>query len=237
MAERRMFSKTIIDSDAFLDMPMSSQLLYFHLSMRADDDGFVGNPKRIIRMIGANDDDLKVLLTKRYLLAFDSGVVVIKHWRINNYLQNDRHKKTTYIEELNTLTLDNKNGYIEKGNNQCIQDVYTMYTQDSIGKDSINKVSKKEKKEDIYVEDVNTHAYTQESYDDIMTDLEVSEELKPSLQDFIRHCVLNKKTLTNDKLRNIIIRLDMNCQTEQEKIQSLRRAISGGYFDIAEGRD
>ena len=82
MAERRMFAKTIIDSDAFLDMPLSAQALYFHLSMRADDEGFVGNPKRIRAMVGASEDDLKLLLLKRFLLAFESGVVVIKHWKI-----------------------------------------------------------------------------------------------------------------------------------------------------------
>ena len=99
MAERRMFAKTIIDSDAFIDMPLSTQTLYFHLSMRADDDGFINNPKKIQRMIGATDDDLKLLLAKRYILAFDSGVIVIKHWKIHNYIEKDRYKPTVYIEE------------------------------------------------------------------------------------------------------------------------------------------
>ena len=90
MAERRMFARTIIDSDAFLDMPHTTQLLYFHLSMRADDDGFINNPKNIMRMIGCKDDDLKILLTKKFILPFESGVVVIKHWQIHNYIQKDR---------------------------------------------------------------------------------------------------------------------------------------------------
>ena len=84
MAERRMFAKTIIDSDAFLDMPLSSQSLYFHLSMRADDDGFINNPRKIQRMIGASDDDLKLLIAKRFIIPFESGIVVIKHWRIHS---------------------------------------------------------------------------------------------------------------------------------------------------------
>ena len=100
MAERRMFAKTIIDSDMFLDMPLSTQALYFHLSMRADDDGFINNPRKIQRMIGAADDDLKVLVMKRFILPFDSGVVVIKHWKIHNYIRNDRYKETVYKEEL-----------------------------------------------------------------------------------------------------------------------------------------
>lgn len=111
MAERRMFAKTIIDSDAFLDMPMSAQLLYFHLSMRADDEGFLNNPKKIQRMIGASDDDLTLLKLKKFLITFDTGVVVIKHWRINNYLQNDRIKATIYQEEKSMLGVKKNKAY------------------------------------------------------------------------------------------------------------------------------
>ena len=94
MAERRMFTKKIIDSDAFLDMPLSTQALYFHLGMRADDEGFINSPKKIQRMIGATDDDMKLLLAKRFIIAFESGVVVIKHWKMHNYIQADRFKPT-----------------------------------------------------------------------------------------------------------------------------------------------
>lgn len=129
MAERRMFAKTIIDSDAFLDMPLSAQALYFHLSMRADDDGFVNNPKKIQRMIGASDDDCKLLVLKRFILTFESGVIVIKHWKIHNYIQKDRYKETVYLEEKSTLALTENNAYTE-----CIQDVSRLDTQVSIGK-------------------------------------------------------------------------------------------------------
>ena len=134
MADRRMFSKTIIDSDAFLDMPLSTQALYFHLSMRADDEGFVGNPRKVMRMIGASEDDLKILIMKRFILTFDSGIVVIKHWKIHNYIQNDRFKETTYLEEKASLMLDGKKAYTEKKD-----DVYSLDTQVSIGKDRIGK--------------------------------------------------------------------------------------------------
>ena len=90
-----MFSKTIVDSDAFLDMPLSTQALYFHLSMRADDDGFLNNTKRIQRLIGATDDDLKLLVMKRFVIPFEDGVVVIKHWRMNNYIRTDIHRRFT----------------------------------------------------------------------------------------------------------------------------------------------
>ena len=141
MAERRMFAKTIVDSDAFLDMPLSAQALYFHLSMRADDDGFVNNPKKIQRMIGASDDDCKLLIIKRFILTFESGVVVIKHWRIHNYIQKDRYKETLYQEEKAQLELTDKNAYTEAEKVPCIQDVSKTDTQDrlELGKDSIGK--------------------------------------------------------------------------------------------------
>nr|DAQ13829.1 MAG TPA: replisome organizer [Caudoviricetes sp.] len=113
MAERRMFAKTIIDSDAFLDMPLSTQAFYFHLSMRADDDGFVNNPKKIQRMIGCTDDDLRILIVKRFVLTFDSGVIVIKHWRLHNTLRKDRYKPTIYQEEFKKLFLKKDGGYTE----------------------------------------------------------------------------------------------------------------------------
>ncbi|MFQ9728930.1 MAG: phage replication initiation protein [Clostridium perfringens] len=111
MAERRMFSKTIIDSDIFLDMPLSTQALYFHLSMRADDDGFVNNPRKIQRMVGCGDDDIKLLIAKQFIIPFESGICVIKHWRIHNYIRNDRYKPTMYQEEKGQLLLEENNMY------------------------------------------------------------------------------------------------------------------------------
>ena len=137
MAERRMFAKTIIDSDAFVDMPLSTQALYFHLSMRADDDGFINNPKRIQRMIGCADDDLKVLIAKRFILPFDSGVVVIKHWKIHNYIQKDRYKETVYLDEKAKLLVKENGVYTEAENlldTSCIHPVSKVDTQVSIGK-------------------------------------------------------------------------------------------------------
>ena len=111
MAERRMFSKTIIDSDEFLDMPLSSQALYFHLSMRADDEGFINNHKKIQRMIGASDDDMKVLIAKGFILLFESGIIVVKHWRIHNYIRADRLVKTNYQEERSLLDIKANGAY------------------------------------------------------------------------------------------------------------------------------
>ena len=132
MAERRMFAKQIVLSDAFLDMPLSARCLYFTLGMFADDDGFVNNPKGIMRQCGATEDDMKILLVKKFLLAFDSGVIVIKHWKIHNYIQKDRYKKTKYLEERELLELDDRQIYHKK--DECIQNGY-------IGKDRLGKVS------------------------------------------------------------------------------------------------
>lgn len=139
MAERRMFAKTIIDSDAFLDMPLSSQVLYFHLSMRADDDGFINNPRKIQRMVGATEDDLKLLIAKNFIIPFDSGIVVIKHWRIHNYIQKDRYKETVYQEERSLLSVKDNGAYTL--DTECIQDGYSLDTQVRLGKESIGKDS------------------------------------------------------------------------------------------------
>ena len=111
MAIKRMFTMKIVDSDAFLDMPLSTQALYFHLNMRADDDGFIGNPKRIQRLIGASDDDLKLLIAKRFVLVFENGVIVIKHWRMHNTLSANRYTETAYIDEKKALLLKDNKAY------------------------------------------------------------------------------------------------------------------------------
>lgn len=106
-----MFSKTIIDSDSFLDMSLSTQALYFHLSMRADDDGFINNPRKIQRMIGSGDDELKLLIAKKFVIPFESGICVIKHWKIHNYIRNDRYTETLYQEEKSQLEHEENKAY------------------------------------------------------------------------------------------------------------------------------
>lgn len=150
MADKRMFSKTIIDSDAFLDMPLSTQTLYFHLSMRADDDGFINNPRKIQRMIGCGEDDLKLLIAKKFVIIFESGVIVIKHWRIHNYIQKDRYKETVYREEKSMLSLKENKAYtlgkindgisVESVNDSetiCIKEETSYKSEDE---DKVNKI-------------------------------------------------------------------------------------------------
>lgn len=143
MAERRMFAKTIVLSDAFLDMPMSARCLYFTLGMLADDDGFVNAPRSIMRQCGSSEDDMRILISKKFVLEFESGVIVIKHWRINNYLRNDRYVETKYVKEKAMLVVDEKGGYKPLEASGIPPGIPSMgiprLGQDSIGKDSINR--------------------------------------------------------------------------------------------------
>ena len=141
MAKKRMFSIDIVGSDSFLDLPYSAQCLYFQLGMRADDDGFVGNPKTIQRIAGTKASDLELLVKKRFLLQFPSGVVVIKHWKINNQIQKDRYTPTVYTEEYQSLYIKDNKAYTEMDTSR-IQDVSKMYTQNSIDKNRLDKNSR-----------------------------------------------------------------------------------------------
>ena len=245
MSERRMFTQKITESDAFLELPLSSQCLYFHLCMNADDDGFVNNPKRLIRMLGNTEDDMRLLLTKRFLIAFESGVIVVKHWRMHNLLRKDRYKETEYKDEKkklflkdnNTYTLDSEQGksLIESDEKSLKNEVATVWQpngnrlapQVSLVK---YKESMKEDKDNIYIN--HAHACESETYESIMNDFEVSPSVRPMVWNFIKHCQLNGRTLTNDKLSGILFEMDKQRLDDDEKVKTLQAAINGGYFDI-----
>jgi hypothetical protein len=212
MAERRMFAKTVIDSDAFLDMPMSTQALYFHLAMRADDDGFINNSKRIQRMIGASDDDFKVLIAKQFIIPFETGVIVIKHWKMHNYIQKDRYKPTIYEAEKETLLLDKK-GVYTKSDTECIQDVYNSDTQDRLGKDRLELGKDKEKKE------------RKTSFDDAISEYTSNDELKSAIVEFIKMRKLIKAPMTDRALKGIFNELDKLGHNDKEKIAILEQSI------------
>ena len=150
MAEKRMFTKKITDSDAFLNMPLSAQALYFHLNMAADDEGFVNNPQRIQRVIGAAEDDLKILLAKNFIIAFENGVIVIKHWRMHNYIAKDRFHPTDYTDERRMLSVKEHGSYttsVYEMNTECIQDVSS--DKNSIDKNRLDKNREEENRKDI----------------------------------------------------------------------------------------
>ena len=143
MAQKRMFDKSITKCDNFMEMPDSSQNLYFHLSMDADDDGFVDNWKSIMRMTGKKEDDLKLLIAKQFIIPFESGVIVIKHWRINNFLRKDRHKDTKYLNELNSLKIEENEEYSLKTDidEPRLTNGQPSIEENSIEKNSIDKCS------------------------------------------------------------------------------------------------
>ena len=158
MAERRMFTGKITESDSFLDMPLSSQCLYFHLCMYADDEGFVKNPKRIQRMIGAADDDMRVLIGKNFVISYETGVIVIKHWKMHNLIRKDRMHETEYQEEKAMLYIKENGAYtldptqgVPLLTTKCQPNVNQVadkcHTEVRLGKDSIGKDKKNNIKE------------------------------------------------------------------------------------------
>ena len=204
MAERRMFTKKITNSDAFIDMPLSAQALYFHLNMEADDDGFNSSPKKVQRMIRASDDDLKLLIAKRFIIVFETGVVVIKHWRMHNLLRKDRYNPTQYQEEMTRLMLKDNGSYTE--NLPVLDSVATtwqpndnqMATQDSIGKDSIGKLSIEKDREDKKSKETFVsliESYTTEPQ--LISALKSYVEMRKKMKGFTTHALkINLNTLS-----------------------------------------
>ena len=186
MAERRMFSKTIIDSDAFLYMPLSTQALYFHLSMRADDDGFINNPKKIQRMIGCAEDDLKLLVAKNFIIPFDSGVVVIKHWKINNFIRTDRYKETVYQEEKAILITKENKAYT-----LGIPNDNQRYTQVRLGKDRIGKdrIGKDRLVDEEEPQPTETYQQIVDKYNEICKSYPKIIKITESIKKSIRRCL------------------------------------------------
>ena len=138
MANKRMFSIDVTETDTFLEMPLTAQALYFHLAMRGDDDGFVSNPRSIMRVTGCSENDLKTLAESGYIITFRSGVIVISDWKVNNYLRGDRYKPTTFQNELSMLTETANKRYVLESDSQRstvgIPNSNQMETQYSIEK-------------------------------------------------------------------------------------------------------
>ena len=177
MAERRMFAKTIIDSDAFLDMPISSQLLYFHLAMRADDDGFINKPKSIMRMCNCHDDDMRILISKQFVIPFDSGIVVIKHWNIHNFIKKDRYKETGYKAEKSRLELDENKAYIEHVPDMDTERIQVGYRLDTERIQTVSKVDTQVRLgKDSIVQDNNTMCNSDESHGENLKDSKPSKK-------------------------------------------------------------
>lgn len=193
MAQKRMFSIKIIDTDLFLDMPISARLLYYDLGMRADDDGFIASPKKIIKMIGASEDDIKILMAKGFIIPFDTGVCVIRHWRLNNYIQKDRYTQTIYKSEMSQLTeIDGE--YTKPERVQIEQKMETKWIRD--GHETETK----------WIQD-NRNTYTQVRLDKISIDKDSKDKniYKEEAKEIITY--LNLKSGSNYRLIETNIRL------------------------------
>lgn len=240
MAERRMMSKSIIKSDTFLDMPATTQNLYFHMLLDADDDGFINAPKSIMRMIGAKDDDMKVLAAKQFVIPFESGVVVIKDWKIHNYIQNDRYKPST-LPERDLLNIQKDKTYTLKGDvsrmdTECIQTV-------SIGKDRLGKVrlgKDRIGKDRVGKDSIDTlchvtHDDVDKSHFEIIEylNLKTGSKFKPTTKPYIQAIRSRlKEGYTVDDFKTVI---DKKCRewkgTKLEKYLTPKTLFAPSHFD------
>ena len=208
MAERRMFSRTVIESDNFLDMPITARLLYYDLGMRADDDGFINNPRRIMREIGVSNDDLSILIMKNFIMPFDSGIIVVKHWKMNNYIQKDRYKETAYLAEKASLTVE-KNKIYEFAETPCIQNVSKLDTQVRLGKVSIGKVSVGYNARAHAREEEHTHADEESDFVDVEESEQTEEQSKQKAYGEFRNVIL-----TEDEHKRLSDKVGIDCCTE-----------------------
>ena len=208
MAQKRMFSLSVVDTDNFLEMPISSRLLYYELGMRADDDGFVGNWKKILTFTGLKVDDMKVLIAKQFVILFESGVIVIRHWRLNNYLQKDRVKPTVYKEELAQLDVDENN-------------VYNVYTNciHSIDKNSIDKNRKEKEK-------------TKNEIDELIKSNFTDKEIIDAIYEFIKMRKTIKKPLTTRGLQLMIKKLYSITTDVDEQVEIVNNSIMNNWQGI-----
>ena len=237
MARRRMFSLDIVDTDKFLDMPSSTQALYFHLGMRADDDGFVSSPKRITKTVNCAEDDLKLLITKGYLIPFESGVVVISDWKINNELKKDRYKPTIHLSEFEKIqTQKNKSYSLIKSmtDTKCFRNVSEMDTQDSIGKDSIGKDSIGKDSIDKELGEVSKKKAPEETINSTINSYTDNPELKQALIDFIEMRKRMKKPPTIKALKLCLKKLDNLAVDDFIKIKIVNQSTINCYADFYE---
>ncbi len=219
MAEKRMFTQKIIDSDPFLDMPLSTQALYFHLNMRADDDGFINNPKRIQRTIGASEDDLKLLLAKRFVIGFENGVIVIKHWRMHNTLRKDRYNPTQYQEEFALLEVKDNNAYTEKDLGNLPATTWQPNgnqpePQYSIGKNSIDKESTVKgsmpESDDSEPPAKPVRETTHTIFKRLLPDYILSEELQARMAEWIAYKTERKEGYKEQGMKSLLRQVENN---------------------------
>ena len=220
MAERRMFSKPLTSSDLFLEMPKDAQLLYFHLALDADDDSFINNPNTIIRCVGCQKSDMEVLIKKGYLKLFESGIAVIVHWKIHNYIQKDRYKETIYQKEKQQLVLYGKK-YVTK-------DEYTQ----SVSNEDTSCVSILETQDRL---DKNNEEQNRLELDGILEKIE-NKKVREKFESFVKMRENNSSPLTPDALKILINKAEKLTtgfvNQDETIIKILEKSIINNYKDI-----
>ena len=245
MARKRMFSLDVVDTDIFLAMPVSARLLYYDLGMRADDDGFINSPKKIMKMIGASEDDINILILRKFIIPFDNGVVVLKHWRIHNYIRKDTYNETPYKEQKKLLEIDDNKSY-------KLKDIFNKQTVDEPSTDSGRELLEKNPE---YVINTESQRVVDEpstqvrlgkvsidnnkeekkgktNFDTILSESGFNEITKDRLKDFIRMRKAIKKPLTDRALELTIKRLKKISNSEEEIQMILDNSIINSYQGV-----
>lgn len=253
MARKRMFSLLVVDTDEFLDMPSSTQSLYYHLGMRADDDGFVSSPKKIVKLVNCSNDDLKLLIAKGFIIPFDSGIIAIRHWKLNNDFKKDRYTPTIYLNEKSTLKVNKNKVYSIDGNNldtKWIQNGNKLDTQYSIDKYSIDKnsidknskeyiVQKQEENQEqiqeqkqVKKEKVKKEKKPKETHNSIIENYTINEDLREALKSFVEMRKELKKPITIKGLKIALGKLDKMALDDLTKIDIVNQSIEGSWFGL-----
>lgn len=248
MARKRMFSLLVVDTDEFLDMPSSTQSLYYHLGMRADDDGFVSSPKKIVKLVNCSNDDLKLLIAKGFIIPFDSGIIAIRHWKLNNDLKKDRYTPTIYLKEKSTLKVNKNKVYSIDGNNldtKWIQNGNKLDTQYSIDKNSIDKNSKEyivqkqeenqeqiQEQKQVKKEKVKKEKKPIENHNSIIENYTINEDLREALKSFVEMRKELKKPITIKGLKIALGKLDKMALDDLTKIDIVNQSIEGSWFGL-----
>ena len=246
MADRRMFSKTIIDSDDFLNMPLSTQCLYFHLAMRADDEGFLNNPKKIQRMIGATEDDFRVLFSKQYVIPFESGIVVIRHWKIHNYIRGDRLKNTIFQAEADQLAIDKSGAYVLAETSepaiadspQPQVDALTVKCQSSDSQVTVKRPSSggigKVRLGKIRLGEDRTKADWRANLEHLSDLFDLSDEVKAAFVKYLTYLEQSgsRRKITALSAESILQKLETLSDTDADAVAIFEQSIRNGWKDL-----
>lgn len=239
MANKRMFTMKIVDSDAFLDMPLSTQCLYFHLNMRADDDGFIDKPKRIMKIVGASDDDLKLLIAKNFVLTFDNGVIVIKHWRMHNTLSKQRYHETQYLDEKAILKLK-ENGAYSLNDGKVIDDkkLVEMYERRTSGEQMENADLDLDLDKELDIDKDEEKINKKESSDELLERLLLTTNISEYLFTFVHDWISYKKerrfTYKETGLKSLLTEISNNSKKYGDVAVGsvIQKSIANGYQGI-----